>query len=193
VPVFAIGIGSPEGVPDREVVGITAGDPRLDQALVDLHVTTVSHRFGREPYVLRLLANGQLVDSKREEPAADGTPVDETFAVTPDPLNATVYTAEIVSDPTETITENNTRSLLLSPAARKRRLLVLSGSPGYEYSFMVRALTEDPSFEVDSIVRKGRTTAAATPFSSRPPADAVPRWSPGFLRRARRSSRTTPW
>jgi uncharacterized membrane protein len=164
VPVFAVGIGSPEGVPDREVVGITAGDPRLDQALVDLHVTTVSHRFGREPYVLRLLANGQLVDSKREEPAADGTPVDETFAVTPDPLNATVYTAEIVSDPTETITENNTRSLLLSPAARKRRLLVLSGSPGYEYSFMVRALTEDPSFEVDSIVRKGKDDSGRDTF-----------------------------
>jgi uncharacterized membrane protein len=164
VPVFAVGLGSTEGVPDREVVGITAGDPRLDQSLVDLHVTTVAHGFGRDAYALRLLANGQLVESRRLVPAAEGTPSDETFAVTPDPLNATVYTAEIAADPAERIVENNTRTILLSPAARKRRLLVLGGSPGYEHSFLVRALTEDPSFEIDSIVRKGKDDSGRDTF-----------------------------
>jgi uncharacterized membrane protein len=155
-PVFAVGVGSSEGVPDREVAGITAGDPRLDQALVDLHVTTVARGYARDPYALRLLANGQLVESRRVVPAAEGTPSEETFAVTPDPLNATVYTAEIAADPGERITENDARTILLSPAARKRRLLVLGGSPGYEHSFLIRALSEDPSFEIDSIVRKGK-------------------------------------
>jgi len=163
-PVFAIGVGSPEGVPDREVIGITAGDPRLDQALVDLHVTTVARGLGREPYSLRLLANGQLVDTHRVIPAAEGTPSDDTFTVTPDPLNATVYTAEVVADAQETIAENNTKSILLSPAARKRRLLVLGGSPGYEHSFLVRALSHDPSFEIDSIVRKGKDDSGRDTF-----------------------------
>ncbi len=43
-PVFAVGVGSPEGVKDREILGITAGDPRLDQTSVDLHVSVVSVR-----------------------------------------------------------------------------------------------------------------------------------------------------
>ncbi|MGE3955669.1 MAG: CARDB domain-containing protein [Vicinamibacterales bacterium] len=163
-PVFAVGVGSVEGLPDREVIGITAGDPRLDQALVDLHVVTDTHGLGREPYVLRLLANGQLVDTRRVTPVADGSPTDETFAVTPDPLNATVYTAEVVVDARERIAENNVRSVLLSPAARKRRLLVLGGSPGYEHSFLVRALTQDPSVEVDSIVRKGKDDSGRDTF-----------------------------
>jgi hypothetical protein len=163
-PVFAVGIGSPGGLPDREVVGITAGDPRLDQALVDLHVTTVTHGLGRDAYSVRLLLNGQLVESRSIVPAADGTPADDMFAVTPDPLNASVYTAEISADARETITENNTRSVLLSPAARKRRLLVLGGSPGYEHSFLVRALTQDPSFEIDSIVRKGKDDSGRDTF-----------------------------
>jgi hypothetical protein len=163
-PVLAVGLGSIDGVPDREVVGITAGDPRLDQALVDLHVTTVAHGFGRDAYSLRLLANGQLIDSRSLTPSAEGTPNDETFAVTPDPLNATVYMAEIVADPTERIVENNSRSILLSPAARKRRLLVLGGSPGYEHSFLVRALSADPSFEIDSIVRKGKDDSGRDTF-----------------------------
>src|SRR5207248_1120121 len=57
-PVFAVGVGSPDGVRDREVVSIAAGDPRLDQSSVDLHVSAVSTGFGRIPFQLRVLANG---------------------------------------------------------------------------------------------------------------------------------------
>lgn len=163
-PVFAVGLGSAAGVPDREVVGITAGDPRLDQALVDLHVTTVTHGFGREPYSVRLLANGQIVEARRITPVADGSPSEETFPVTPDPLNPTVYTVEIAADPKEAVAENNTHTIILSPAGRKRRLLVLGGAPGYEHSFLVRALSEDPSFEIDSIVRKGKDDSGRDTF-----------------------------
>ena len=56
------------------------------------------------------------------------------------------------------------RSVLLSPAARKRRLLVMGGAPGYEHSFLVRALAADPSFEIDSIVRKGKDGSGRDTF-----------------------------
>src|SRR6185436_7699658 len=54
-PVFAVGIGSPDGPRDREVLGISTGDPRLDHASVDLHVTAMSTGFGRQPFTLRVL------------------------------------------------------------------------------------------------------------------------------------------
>jgi uncharacterized membrane protein len=164
VPVYAVGIGSAAGVPDREVVAMTAGDPRIDQALVDLHVTTVQNGFDRQPYLLRLLANNQVVETRRIVPVAAGTPSDETFVVLPDPLNPTVFTAEIVDDAAESITENNSRSVLLRPAARKRRVLVLAGAPGYEHSFLVRALSLDPGIEVDAVVRKGKDDAGKDTF-----------------------------
>ncbi len=75
-------------------------------------------------------------------PAADGSPIDELFTVSPDPLNATVYTAEIAADRSEAVAENNARSVLVSPAGRKRRVLALEGAPGYEHSFLTRALTQ---------------------------------------------------
>jgi uncharacterized membrane protein len=164
VPVYAVGIGSATGVPDREVVGMAAGDPRIDQALVDVHVTTVQSGFERQPYAVRLLANNQVVETRRIVPVADGTPSDETFVVLPDPLNPTVYTAEIVGDGAESITENNSRSVLLRPAARKRRVLALAGAPGYEHSFLVRALSQDPGLEVDAVVRKGKDDAGKDTF-----------------------------
>ncbi|MFN7982884.1 MAG: hypothetical protein U0Q11_13570 [Vicinamibacterales bacterium] len=163
-PVSTIGVGTVEGVPDREVLSIGAGDPQLDQALVDVHVTTLTRGLGKTPYTLRVSENGQLLESRQVTPGADGAPDDQTFQVTPDPLNATVITADVVVDPKETVRENNVRTLLLSPATRKRRLLVLAGSPGYEHSFLVRALSQDPNFEIDSIVRKGKDDSGRDTF-----------------------------
>ena len=156
IPVYAIGVGSPDGPRDREVRGLVAGDPRLDQAKVDLHVTAISSGFGRTPFALRLLANGQVVETRRIVPTADGSPIDELFSVSPDPINPTVYTADVPSDASEAVVENNSRSVLLSPPARKRRLLAIEGAPGFEHSFITRAWAADSELDVDSVTRKGK-------------------------------------
>ena len=163
-PVFTVGIGSPDGPRDREVLGITAGDPRLDHSTVDLHVTAVSSGFGRTPFSLRVLANGQVLDTRRLVPPADGSPIDQVFTVSPDSLNATVYTAEIPRDEAETVGENNSRSVLVSPAGRKRRVLLVEGAPGFEHSFMARALSGDPGLDVDSVTRKGKNADGQDTF-----------------------------
>jgi hypothetical protein len=164
VPVFAIGIGSPDGLRDREVLGISAGDPRLDQSSVDLRVTAASYGFGRAPFVVRILANGRLIDTHRVVPQADGSPIDETFTVSPDPLNPTVYTAEIPADEGELVAENNKRGVLVSPSGRKRRVLVIEGAPGFEHSFMTRAWAADAGLEIDSVTRKGKNAEGQDTF-----------------------------
>lgn len=163
-PVFAIGIGSPDGPRDREVLGLAAGDPKLDQASVDLHVTAVSSGFGRAPFTLRVLANGQPLDSRRVVPQADGSPIEEVFTVSPDLVNATVYTAEIPRDASEPVAENNARSVLVSPAGRKRRVLMLEGAPGFEHSFVKRAWAADPGLDIDSVTRKGKNAEGQDTF-----------------------------
>ena len=72
--MFAVGIGSADGVIDREITGLTAGDPRLDQSSVDLHVSAVSRGFGRTPFQLRVLANGRVLESRRVVAPADAAP-----------------------------------------------------------------------------------------------------------------------
>jgi hypothetical protein len=155
-PVFAIGIGSADGPRDREILGVTTSDPKLDHASVDLRVSAVSYGFGRTPFQVRILANGRPIDTRRVVPPADGSPIDETFTVSPDPLNPTVFTAEIPADEAEAVVENNARSVLVAPAGRKRRLLVIEGAPGFEHSFMKRALALDPGLEIDAVTRKGK-------------------------------------
>ena len=163
-PVFVIGIGSIDGAPDREVTAVAAGDPRLDQASVEVHVSAVTRGLGRGPFQVRLLSNGQLLDTRTVTPPADGSPIELAFQVSPDPRLATTYTAEIPVADGEAAVENNARSVLISPAGRKRRVLVLSGAPGYEHSFLVRTLAHDPDLEVDAVVRKGQNDTGADTF-----------------------------
>ncbi len=70
-PLFTIGVGSADGPSDREVVGLSAGDPRIDQTSIDLRVSTVSRGYGRSPFQLRILANGRLLESRTVTPAAE--------------------------------------------------------------------------------------------------------------------------
>ncbi len=163
-PVFAVGVGAADGLHDREILGVTAGDPKLDHASVDLRVSAISSGFGRAPFALRVLANGRVIETRRIVPPADGSPIEAMFTVSPEPLNPTVFSADIPADPSEAVAENNTRSVLVNPAGRKRRLLVIEGAPGFEHSFMKRALALDPGLEIDSVTRKGRNADGQATF-----------------------------
>jgi uncharacterized membrane protein len=179
-PVFTVGIGAAEGLQDREVLGIDAADPRLDEASIDLRVSAISHGYGRAPFQLRVLANGRPLDSRRIVPNADGSPIDQVFTVSPDPLNPTVYTAEITAEQNDPIPENNSRSVLINPAGRKRRILALEGAPGYDHSFLSRALTQDPGLELDTVIRKGRNDEGDATFIVQASGGRAPTLTLGF-------------
>ncbi len=170
-PVFTIGVGSVAGPPDREVLGVVAGEQRLDQASVDLHASVVSRGYGRRSFPVRLLANGQTLESRTVTPDADGAPIDQVFTVSPNPLTPTVYTVEVPAEAGEAVPENNTQSVLVNPAGRKRRVLVLEGAPGFDHSFLTRALGHDPGLDLDSVTRKGQTDAGQATYLVQAAAD----------------------
>jgi len=155
-PVMTVGIGNPETPRDREVVNLTAGEPLLPGASIDLSVSATSNGFGNDPIEFRVSANGRPIEVRRIAPSADGAPVHTVFTVSPEPTVPTVYTVQIPDATGEVATENNTRSVLVPPQTGKRRLLVVEGAPGFEHTFLKRALADDPGLEVDAVVRKGQ-------------------------------------
>jgi uncharacterized membrane protein len=179
-PVFAIGIGASGGIRDREVVSVATGDQRFDRSSVDLQVSTASAGFGREPFELRVLSGGQVLEQRRVTPSGDGSPNDERFTVFPDQQTATVYTIEIPREGGDAVPENNVRRILISPAGRKRRLLVIEGAPGFEHSFMTRAWAADSGLEVDTVVRKGKNANGGSTFSIQAAADRAQTLAEGF-------------
>lgn len=163
-PVFAVGVGSATDLRDREVVNLTAGEPVLSDSSIDLSVSAVASGYKDQPIELRLSANGRPLEVRRLTPSSDAAPVHEVFTVSPDLDNPTVYAVEIPVAPGEVAAENNTRSILVPPQGRRRRVLVVEGAPGFEHTFLKRALTSDPGLEVDSVVRKGQNDQGRPTF-----------------------------
>ena len=155
VPVFAIGVGSAT-VRDREVVNFTAGEPLVSGSSVDLSVSVATHGFGTAPLELRLTENGRPLETRRVTPTADRATVHEVFTVSPAADRETVYAVTIPADASEAVAENNTRSVLVPPQGRRRKVLLVEGAPGFEHTFLKRALARDPALEIDSVVRKGQ-------------------------------------
>ncbi len=179
VPVFSVGVGEPRMTRDREVVAMSAGEPRLADSTVDVQVSALSTGFGAQALELTLTANGRPVDVRRL-PVIDGAPVSTVFTVSPDPATPTVYRIEVPVAPGEVASENNTRSVLVEPPGRRRRLLLIEGAPGYEHTFLKRALARDSSLDVDSVIRKGQTDQGRPTFFVQAAASRAEALAAGF-------------
>jgi uncharacterized membrane protein len=163
-PVYAIGVGSPTGGRDREVLSVTAAEAVFDDSRIDLAVSAVSHGQGVEPLALQLLENGRPIAVRRVAPVAEGVPVRTVFRVAPARGQAVVYTVEIPLAAGELVPENNRRGVLVQPPSRVRHVLFLEGAPGFEHSFLKRAWAADPALDVDSVVRKGKNEQGVDTF-----------------------------
>ena len=163
-PVFAVGVGRTVIARDREVLTLTAGAPALADAIVDLSVSVVSHGFGKAPIEVRLLEDGRLVKLERVTPPESGAPVPIGFRVSPKRDVATLYTVDIPADDAELTPENNSRRVLVPPAGRPRRILLVEGAPGYDHAFLKRTWGRDAGIELDSVVRKGENDRGQDTF-----------------------------
>jgi uncharacterized membrane protein len=179
VPVFAVGVGSTQPPADFEVLDVSAGEAAVTDASVDLTVAAIS-RGAAAPFDLRVLENGRPIDLRRVNPEAGGGPVRTVITVSPPREAAAVYTVEIPSAPGELVLENNRRSVLVEPPGRARRLLVVEGAPGFDHSFMKRALMLDRGMEVDSVVRKGRDAQGDATYFVQSTSDRAPQLASGF-------------
>ena len=155
-PVYALPVGSADLGRDREVLSVTAAESVLEDSRLDLAVSAMAHGAADGNIELRLLENGRPLQVRHVPPPADGGPIRQVFQVSPSTGAATIYTVEIAPTPGELIPENNVRSVLVQPPSRPRRVLMIEGAPGYEHSFLRRALDADSGIEIDSVVRKGK-------------------------------------
>ena len=190
--VFPIGIGASPSARDRAVLNLTAGEAVLPEAALDLSVSFVSRGFGTAPIDVRLSANGRPVEVRRVAPAADGAPVHQVFTVAPTADQPTVYTVDLVGSGDELSGDNNRRSVLVPPQVGRRKILIVEGAPGFEHTFLKRALASDRGLDVDAVVRKGQNDDGQPTFFVQAGESRAAALSSGYpSTRLTRSSSTT--
>ena len=179
-PVFTIGVGAPVVSRDREVLDLTAGQAAVAESVIDLSISAVAHGFGSGPFQVRVLEDGQMLRVLELTPPAAGAVVRAVVPVSPKQETATLYTVEIPVDPTELVSENNARSVLVQPPGRPRRVLLIEGAPGYEHSFLKRVLHDDPGIVVDAVVLKGQNDRGERTFYIQGAADRTRALASGY-------------
>lgn len=182
VPVYTVGVGQAAVGRDLEVVSLTAGEPLLTSASIDLSVSVTSRGYGAGPIELRLTENGRPLETRRVVAAEEGAPVHQVFTVSPSPDRATVYAVEIPTQAGEIVAENNTRRVLVPPQGRRRHVLMVEGAPGFEHTFLKRALAQDDGLDVDSVVRKGQDHEGRDTFFIQAAAPRAAALATGFPR-----------
>ncbi|HUF22950.1 MAG TPA: glutamine amidotransferase [Vicinamibacterales bacterium] len=178
-PVFAVPIGAPEPALDREVVSLSVDEEAQLQSLIDLSII-VAARGTRDPFTLRVLENGRAVHSRRVEPSSAAGPIRFVVPVAPPRDAPAVYSVEVDEHPEERVRTNNRRAVLVRPAERRRTVLLVEGAPGFEHSFLKRALSGDPALEVDAVVRKGQNEEGEQTFYVQATADRAPALASGL-------------
>ena len=162
--VYPMAIGDPAAPRDQEVLSVDLDPEALPGSSVDLTATVVAHGYGRDPIDVRLRASGRPIELRRVIPSADGLPVRVVFELPPAAQDPAVYTVDLPPRDGEASLDNNARQALVQPIGRRRRLLFVQGSPGYEHGFLSRALAADPYLEVDAVVRKGQNAGGEATF-----------------------------
>lgn len=161
VPIVTIGIGRLDGR-DIAVRSVTPSESRLDASLIDLTVAAEARQLAGA-VEMRLLQDGRVVARRNVDPGPGGA-IRTLFTVAPGRQAPTLYTVDVSPKDGELTEANNHASVLVPPPGRRRRVLVLQGAPGFEHTFLTRAWVEDPSLDVDSVVRKGRDERGADTF-----------------------------
>jgi len=152
----------------------------VTESVADLAATVVSRGYGTSPFDVRLLEDGKPADVRQVRPASDGSPVSITFRVTPRRDRPTVYGVDITAAPDELTPGNNRLSVLATPPARPRRVLMVQGAPGFDHSFLKRALEEDRGVQVDAVVRKGQNDNGQVTYYVQADPQRAPQLTGGF-------------
>ena len=153
IPVHTVGFGREEPERDLEIREALLPARALADSRLSATVTFHHHGFAERPARLAVRENGKMLASEQITLKGDGVQQTESIL-----FNAGVAGArhlEISVDPLdgEENQKNNTLTRLVNVEAAKARILLMEGEPRWEMKFIRRALEEDRSLQLASILR----------------------------------------
>ena len=153
IPLYAVGIGDPTPPQNVEVVQISAearavlGDPLVVEG------TLRARGYEGQQVEVELRQRKRAGSGETGPPEtierrplvlpADGQPLPLSFRFTPAEKGELLLELVIEPRPEETVTDDNLRSTLVTISDDKARVLLVSGSPGFEYHFLKTRLIRE--------------------------------------------------
>ncbi|MGE3181795.1 MAG: hypothetical protein AB7N71_09200, partial [Phycisphaerae bacterium] len=158
IRVFTVGVGQEEEPPNLRIASLTAPEvtSRRDPYEVQIEIATATNDIADE-IEIELFAtpvNSQDENDKKrigsKQVALAGTEQASrvTFEVAPEAAGEYVLTAQISEIPGEADLSDNLRTTVVNVRDSQDRVLLVAGSPTYEYRYLARLLERDQNIQL---------------------------------------------
>ena len=154
VPVFVLGVGSPEAGTDIAIEDAVTNRISYAGESVPIEVTVSSAGFEGAETIVELSEDGATLGSKQIDLSGTGEEVRVTFRVTPSTPGVHRYSVSVPQAAGELSTANNSRVVVTTAMKGKIRVLLLAGRPSWDFAFFGRELAADRNVDVESVVRR---------------------------------------
>ena len=152
VPVFAVGVGDPEGFTDVRIADLRAPEFAFRGRELKLELTVQAYGLKGKTFPLYFNRGKNLITSRPISVNADPFEQKITLSFMPKEIGTHGFSLQIPVQSGEQITQNNQKEFKVDVQRDKIRVLTLSGSPAWNYRFLRMALKQDPLIELVSFV-----------------------------------------
>ena len=153
VPVHTIGFGLEKPARDVEISDAVVPTRALADSRLNAQITFRQFGFTREKGRLAVRDGTKLLASREIIFKADGAPQIESLVFNAGLAAPRTFQFAIEPLPGEENLKNNQVTRLVNVTSAKPRILYIEGEPRWEYKFIHRAVEEDRSLELSSMVR----------------------------------------
>jgi uncharacterized membrane protein len=153
IPVHTIGFGREKLDKDIEIVDAVLPAHALADSRLSALVTFRQYGYAGQKAVVSVRDGGKVLASRPVQLKADGAPQSEPLLFNAGLAGPKTLEISIEPLPGEESRDNNSIRRLIDVETRKPRILYMEGEPRWEFKFIRRAVEDDRSLQLASILR----------------------------------------
>jgi len=147
IPIYTIGIGDTTEYKDVLVESTSYNSLLYQDSKTIFETMIVNKDYSSERAVVELIKNSQIIDRKNITLSENGINKVE-FEFTPEKSGQEIFTISVTKFDDEILTDNNSKSFRVTVLESKLNILILSGSPSADFSFIKKTLLQNKDYKI---------------------------------------------
>lgn len=166
IPIHTIGIGDTTKYKDVAVESVSYNSILYQDSKTFFETMIVNDGFAGERVVVRLIKNNEIIDEKNITLNENSINKLE-FEFTPEKAGQDIFTISVTKFDDEILTDNNSKSFRVMVLESKLNILILSGSPSADFSFLKRTLLQNNDYNITEHVEISESQPSQTDLEAK--------------------------
>src|SRR5919106_3844951 len=153
LPVFTVGVGSPQLTRDIQIDRVSTPKSVLKDASLMVNVVLTQTGYAGRTVTVDVEDEGRIVGSQQLRLPADGSPATARVRAAASESGPRLFKFRVTPLSDEVVTQNNVRESLIQVRDTREKILYFEGEPRFEMKFLRRAIVDDKNLQVVALQR----------------------------------------